>query len=433
MNQELDSDVEELATPTHHSRVASLCHWLSAQSKTRALVAILLVSTIARLLYWRSTASRPLTSDAGQYHEIAANLANGRGFVHQFPQFDLHPTAFRPPLYPFILSVVYRVFGPEEAVGRAFSVVVGVAVVLTLFLVLDKHCGRVAAVTGATLVAVYPPLIANDTVTLTEGVSLLLLVLLLDAAVSDRWLLTALYGGLLTLARPSAQFLILVLAIWLFRSIGWRRALAAVGVSVLVVAPWVVRNYLEVGTPVVVSSNGFNLAAMYSVEAQNLGAFVDPVYNPGFNDMRLMQFNEADWDGELQRRALENIRRDPTQVLTVMGRNFLAMSEMKPSFNRSAEELDGRNMEVRVATMPFFYIVSIFGVVGLFVHRRQRLASLAIVIALYFMLASLVFVSPPRLRAPIDLMLCIGVGLLVGGLPERSTARGSARESSTIG
>jgi hypothetical protein len=35
------------------------------------------------------------------------------------------------------------------------------------------------------------------------------------------------------------------------------------------------------------------------------------------------------------------------------------------------------------------------------------------VAALYFLVSSLFFVAPPRLRAPVDFACCIGAGLLV--------------------
>jgi 4-amino-4-deoxy-L-arabinose transferase-like glycosyltransferase len=396
----------------------SVSRWLR-HPDAPAVLGLAGLAVVARALYWWSVRNENLYSDAQQYHEIAANLAAGKGFSHTFPQVLDHPTAFRPPLYPFLLSLWYRLVGSDPVAGRVFGVIIGVAVVLAVFWVVKRHGSRTAGLVAAGLVAVFPPLIANDIVTLTEGLSLLLIVLLLDAAIRRRWALTGLLCGLLTLARPSAQFLIVLVAIWFLFKLDWKRAAASAGICVLLVTPWVVRNAVVLDRPVLVTSNGFNLAAMYSQEAQDLGAFIDPAYHPNYEDVRLLQFDEGRWDAELQRRGLRNLREDPSQLLQVSGRNLTAYFELDPSANENPEWLDGRNLTVRTWALPFFYVVAVLGIVGLWRARRTELALLSALVACYFTLASLVFVAPPRLRAPVDLVFCIGVGLLVGWRPAR--------------
>jgi hypothetical protein len=368
---------------------------------------------VARLVYWWSTASDPLTSDARQYHELATHLAHGDGFAHQFPQLEVHATAFRPPAFPTMLSVVYRVTGSSVGVARLVAVLGGVILVVVTHRILLRHVSPLAATLGAALLAVYPPLVVNDTVPLTETLSLTLLVLLADRVVARSWAWSGLLCGLLILTRPSAQGLALVLAVWFWRSLGWPRALASLVVVGAVVAPWVVRNQIEVGEPTLVTSNGFNMAALYSAEAESLGAFVDPVYHPGFDDLRLAQFDEAAWDHALQRRAVDNLLENPWQVRHVVSRNALAIFELKPSFNEKAEEADARNMTVRAIALPSFYLITAIGAVGLALNRRTPLVAFLTVAALYFLVSSLFFVAPPRLRAPVDFACCIGAGLLV--------------------
>src|SRR5207247_399337 len=81
--------------------------------------------------------------------------------------------------------------------------------------------------------------------------------------------------GLLMLDRASAQWFVVVVAVWVLWRMGWRHALRLVAVAVVVVAPWVVRNAVHVGGPVLVTTNGFNLNATYSNEARESGEFVD--------------------------------------------------------------------------------------------------------------------------------------------------------------
>jgi Dolichyl-phosphate-mannose-protein mannosyltransferase len=392
---------------------------------------VALVALTTRLAYWFTTRDAPLSSDAGTYHELATNLVEGRGFSHTFPQVILHPTAFRPPAYPFVLSAVYRLTGPSPGVGRGLGVMIGVIVVLLTLWVVKRHAGVVAAAVAALIVAVYPPLIANDTVTLAEGPSLALLLLLVDRVLERQWIAVGVLGGLLTLTRPSAQMLILVIVGWLLVKAGRKAALGALAVAVAVVAPWVIRNAVVLDAPIVVTSNGFNLSAIYSPTAQRVGAFVDPVTDPELEGSLFDQLDEAEWDRRLRQRALDNIREHPQQVVKVIGRNTLAFLEIKPSFNEQAEVLDGRDMTVRTVTMPLFYLVTAAGTIGLWRSRRSDLTQLLILVSALFAAGSLLLVAPPRLRAPFDLAACIGAGLLVASFVRPSSDPGSVGDDET--
>jgi hypothetical protein len=223
--------------------------------------------------------------------------------------------------------------------------------------------------------------------------------------------------GLLVLTRPSAQLLIVLVAVWLVKTVGWRRAALAVVATVVVVGPWIVRNEVVLGAPVIVTTNGFNLAAMYSRPAQETGNFVDPLVDPYFLDLRLDQFDEARWDAKLRDRALADLRANPAHLGRVVLRNGGALLELTPRVNGIAEVIDGRNVTVRIWTLPLFYVVTAAGVVGLWRWRREPLGLLLALVGAYFFLSSLVLVASPRLRAPVDFVLCIGLGLLVATRP----------------
>ena len=106
-------------------------------------------------------------------------------------------------------------------------------------------------------------------------------------------------------------------------------------------------------------------------------------------------------------------------------RNALHLFEFTPKFNEWAESVDGRNLDFRSATLWLFYPVTVIGVFGLLVRRRSPDVLLVLGIGAYFILGSLVLVSPPRLRSPFDLCCCIGVGLAVQWWLERRAAKAS--------
>ncbi len=379
---------------------------------------LLAVAVVARVAYWVLATPRYVPiSDAGQYYEIARNLASGHGFDMHFPQITVHPTAFRPPLYPGLLALVYWIFGASITAGRCPQ---------------PHHRGggrpphlppgrpplrpRAGFIAGLA-VALYPPLLANDVTLLTEPLSLVLILGLLLALDARRVLLAGALCGLLVLARPSAQGIAVVVGLWVLWSFGLRRCLQFVGLAIVVVAPWIVRNWVQIGSPVLVTSNGFNLAAMYSPAAEARGAFVDPVYDPSFDKLRLAQFDEVGWQRDLQHMAITNLEAHPRQPASVFARNSAAFFELRPSFNRTAEVEDGRNLLFVTWTLPLFYVMTVVGLAGVVLlwrrHRTRSLATLMILATAYFTFASLFLVAPPRLRAPFDLLCCIGFGVAV--------------------
>src|SRR5690606_24143497 len=152
----------------------------------------------------------------------------------------------------------------------------------------------------------------------TEGVSLILILLLVDAVLRRAPVWAGVWCGLLVLTRPSAQFLPGAVVACLVVRDRPRRAAAAALVPAAVVAPWVVRNQVVMGAPVIVTTNGFNLAALYSEPAQQRHNFVDPLVDPAFDDLRLDQFDEVQWDRKLRERALADLRERPTYVVHVV-------------------------------------------------------------------------------------------------------------------
>lgn len=367
-------------------------------------------------------------SDASQYLEIARNVAAGDGFSTVFPQLELHATAFRPPLYPLLLALPTWIFGPDAIwPARLLSLVLGVGVVALTVVFVNRIGGLLAAAVAGVAVAVYPPLVANDTVSLSEPLALLLILGVLITLDQRRPVVCGALVGLLMLTRPNAYLVVVVVVVVLWRSLGWRRSLLSGLVAVAVVAPWMIRNQTQVGSPQITTSDGFTLLAIYGPEAQERDAFVDPVFDPAFDgtDMELISLDEeAAWSARLRAMAVDEVLENPAFVLEVVGRNTLAYFELRPSYNDLPESLDGRNMRFRALTLPLFYVVTLAGLAGFWVHRRDRRLWPAMIVGAQFIALSLLLVAPPRLRAPFDLLMCIGVGLLIQHVISRKHQEG---------
>jgi hypothetical protein len=383
----------------------------------RTLVSLAVGAVAVRLAYLAAFARhyRP-RRDADHYLTIATSFADADGISATFPFTYQHPTAFRPPLYPALLGAIYWVTGVRVGIGQLLNVALGVAVVVLAALLGAHIAGRLGGVAAGVAVAVYPPLLANDVVLLSEPLSLALLLLMILLLVRDRPGWAGLVCGLLVLTRPSAQLLVVVVAGWLVWRVGWRGAALFSAITVVVIAPWIVRNWVLVGAPVVVTSNGFNLVSTYSVEAQNTKGFADAVFDERFRSINEENRSEADLDDAYREHAIDAVRDHRTIPLRVVRHNLARYFELRPDVNESAERDDGRNITFRNVTLPLVYVVTAAGLIGLWRARRRRGAELLLLQAAYFSVASVAVIGVPRLRAPLDVAAAIGVGVLAAQL-----------------
>jgi hypothetical protein len=160
---------------------------------------------------------------------------------------------------------------------------------------------------------------------------------------------------------------------------------------------------------------------------------VNATADPRFATLRDRYLDEPSFDNELRGRALDQLRAHPLDPLRVIRGNMRPWLELAPGTNNGPEALDGRVHAVRVWTLPFFYVVTLAGVWGLWLARRRRMTVLLLLIAGYFTLVSLASIAVPRLRAPFDLVMAIGAGVTVislfgrsgGASPLEDDARGS--------
>jgi hypothetical protein len=364
--------------------------------------------------YWAVFRRRYVpVSDAEHYDGIARNLASGRGFAHLYPSGTIHATAFRPPLFPGLLGAAYRVFGAHVGVGQALNLVFGaIGAGLLCVLVTEISSERAGIIAGMAFAA-YPTLLANNVVLLSEPLGLVLLFGSLLAMLSRRPMLAGVLAGALSLTWTSGQGFLVLVVIWVVVKMGWRAAARVAIAGLVLVVPWSIRDAIQVGTPQLVTSNGFNLAAVYSPEAQVHGYFIDAAFSPAFAAYRGVQQHEAKWDQTLRHLAIEGLKAHPFRVLDVARHNVAGLSELETSQDAAADREDGRVRVVRDFGLVLFPIVTVLGLAGLYLERRREGVQLIALAAAYVTTLVLFTVEAPRLRAVFDVACCIGLALLV--------------------
>ena len=412
-------------------------HLLAARSWLRSSpegLKLFVLALTVNLAYWAIFRRHYVPmSDAEHYWGIGSNLAAGLGFSHPYPSGVLHETAFRLPLWPLVEAAFLTVFGFHLSVAMGVNAVIGGLVAWQAGALAAQVGGRRAGLVAGTLVALYPPLIANNVVPLSEPLGLLLLLVTVRLLGARRLRWAALVMGLLVLTKNGAAVAALAALIYVLVVAGWRQALRFIGIVAVVVTPWLVRNEVQLHTPALTTSIGFNVAAAYSEQAQASGRyFDDPTQDPRFLEWGPQRIDEGRWDATLLSLGWKGLEADPERVMSVAVNNVTSLMGFHDE--DVPERLDGRVIGLVHASKPLFYLVSVLGLAGLWRWRRNP-----VVIPLAVVVGSLTFLSmvtiyAPRLRAPLDLACAIGVGLLFGArVPQSQLSVGASLGDTQLG
>ena len=242
----------------------------------RALAAPTLLALVVRVALVASLPPSPAW-DGVIYERAAEDLGAGRGLTRAIFSRDQPsiPTAFFPVGLPAALAPL-RALGAGRTGDLVFQCIVGVALVPLGYALGRRLRGPTAGTVTAWLLALWPGGALLSVSWMTEPLfSLLVGIACTIAAWSSarsRARALAMASAFLALAayvRPSALVVLAVLALglaWIDRRRAQpiRRAASYLGVAMLVASslltPWALRNEVEIGAPVAVSTNGgFNL------------------------------------------------------------------------------------------------------------------------------------------------------------------------------
>jgi hypothetical protein len=215
----------------------------------------------------------PASGDATLYRGTAQHLADGDGFLYPAPGGGPpQPSAEHPPLFPVALAGLDLVgLGSAEAQGVVLAVLSGAGVALVALLG-RRVAGPAAGLVAASLAAVHPMWLQSAGLVLSESLYLVLVPLVLLAALDLRERRTTMgavnLGAAIAaagLTRPEGLALLAVVAapavlIGAFRSRAAWRSLGLVAlVTVLAIAPWVIRNRVDLDAWVLSTNGGKTL------------------------------------------------------------------------------------------------------------------------------------------------------------------------------
>jgi 4-amino-4-deoxy-L-arabinose transferase-like glycosyltransferase len=404
-----------------------------------AAVLILAAAFAIRIAYVDATPGFKIAHDALDYDGAAVSIAQ----VGHYPDTLAYgrPTAFRPPVYPYMLAGVYKLAGVERAaapdrviVARRMQVVIGTVLVAMIGLLAAQLWGSVVALVAMGLAAVYVPLVTMSGTLMSEPLFCVFMLGALSAAIAHRrsrhryrWaLLAGLLTGLAILTRANGLILLLplVLAVWDLRPRWSLRALAPpvalVVLAVLVVSPWTIRNARTLHAFVPVSTQlGSALAGTYNDEArtdpEHPGSWRSLRRVPSYADLfgRVRETNEAVLERQIRRRALRYAFDHPGYVAqvafwtTVRGFDLDGLDWSRHT--ASTVSIDEKWADRGVYCFWLFAVLALFGA---FTRAARR--------APWFVF---LVIETPRYRTPIDPFIVVLAALALVAAGRRVARR----------
>jgi 4-amino-4-deoxy-L-arabinose transferase-like glycosyltransferase len=198
---------------------------------------------------------------------IASALVSGFGFSSPYANVPVAPTAQQPPLYPFILAMIFRLFGKFSAASACVAVGLNaLAGALTAVLVyqigklyFNQAVGAVAAWVW-TLPWMYRAIAFSASLSSAHlaalGLAAVVLLLAKTIVRNRGWFALGLFLGILVLLQASFLAVFLAYGFWLafWKRLRRQTSLVFLGL-VLALVPWTIRNYLVLGRVIPIRDN----------------------------------------------------------------------------------------------------------------------------------------------------------------------------------
>lgn len=387
-----------------------------------------------------------LTDDRDGYLALADGLAHGRGFSVPGTQ---QPTAYRPPLFPLVLMPAAIV---HSAVWVAvLHLLLGATTVWLTFKLALRLTARADVASGAALlVAVDPLLVRYATFPMTETLAACLVAALLVVAAGSRAdatpsaaprqsMLAGALFGLAALCRPTVWAFAGLIGIWTLiygitrRIAGPRQSTTPsslppqrlrpgllVAAAAIVLLPWGVRNWLQFGRPLLMTTHGGytlllgnNPQFFREVVDQPWGTVWDGTHGGGqqaWAESINRQMDQAGITGELDRdrwmrgQALAHIAADSRSFVRACWlrvRRFWGLMPIEGASDQAAW--------VRYGTGAFYTLTFLGAIAGVIHIVRQWSARWmpSLLMIAGFMSVHLFYWTNIRMRAPLVPILAV--------------------------
>lgn len=400
-------------------RRLSLClGWFRDDNHTRILLGLLVVAFLLRLA---AVLIIPIDyrfrNDAVQYISLAQRLLNQE-------QYGLEPgvpDARVPPGYPLFVAGILALTGQSLMVVRLAQAVLGVVAVWLAFVIGRESFSSRVGLLGSFILAVYPAWIIWPALFLTEALFTVLVLAFVLYLIRSMRAYSAKHAvgcgvafGLALLTREALYGLPLVLpfACWWARKPWrdtWRYLLLFAVAVLLILSPWLIRNYLTFGHIFFTEGSAY---AQYRVFGRGyLSPYMQEAVNNPSSDGKPPGYDERyGLTGDMVR--VSRLFTEPTTYLRQLG-NRLVEYWLHPN---GLESLPN-NLAIRGVYVALHIIVLILAGVGIIPGLKHReTATGSLVLLLIYATGLALFFGPPNPRYNLPFLPIVFIFAAAGAL-----------------
>jgi 4-amino-4-deoxy-L-arabinose transferase-like glycosyltransferase len=409
--------------------------------KKRALWLVAAAAVLPRLAVLLHERNRILTAFTEKSDDFAQT------FVHHgtFGYLPGEPSAYTQPLYGFFLVPLYWIFGRHWLVVGLAQTAVALAVALLVYEIGRRVVSARAGVIAALIATLNPYLVWHDVHVNREildqlvGAAFVLATLIAVERRSWVWAAAAgLLAGLGILGNSRLVLVPVLLAVFLLARLGrraWVSAAILLVASAVAVAPWLIRNRVQVGCWAI-TTDGRALWKANDLQTYGIlahGGWIDDVKDPPGHPFpnpeeardlyretgKKVHVNECANMRYYQRKVRRFWREHPGAKAKLAGQ--AVRMEWDPRPTKTATE-SGQGLLRDVVQPVYTSLLFALGIVGLFVVPRF-FAALALSLLAYETLAAMAFAGATRYRIAWDFLIAV----LAAAAIERGWTRWRAR------
>jgi 4-amino-4-deoxy-L-arabinose transferase-like glycosyltransferase len=387
-----------------------------------SILFIVLIALLLRLAVitvghtYRITPRRDHFQFGWEMGRLARSIATGQGFSSP-TDLPTGPSAWAPPLYPYILAGVFKLFGVYSALSAwvilAFNSTFAALTCLTLYRIAERIYGIAVARATAWTWAVFPYAIYWPVRVVWETsftTFLLSLALLLTLRMADEpprprtWISFGLLWGVIALTNTAVVSMLPFCLLWLLYRLPRRpRQFVGAGLGLLtaalVVSPWLVRNYEVFGRFIFVRDN--LPLEMYEANNDQSAGLWTRNEHPGNNPeamRRFQELGELNFMAEKQREVRQFVRQHPGSFLkfTVERAAYFWIAPPQATIVAGYDLMISRHTN--------FLLAAVFAFAGLWLTIRNRKCG-SFLLACFLLIYPLPYylVNPfPRYKHPIE-------------------------------
>lgn len=184
--------------------------------------------------------------DARHYDNLGLNISMGNGYTDKIDKIvvmDEEALAW-PPLYPFFLAFIYKIFGHSYPAVWIIQAVIGAGSCILVYFLARMAFNQKVAIVSAIINAFCFDIIIYTGMLLSETIYIFLVLACLFCFFKQRYWMAGILAGLSALARPIIMVFYLILLLWGLKE---RRRIKNIPVFFfflsLIISPWIIRNY----------------------------------------------------------------------------------------------------------------------------------------------------------------------------------------------